>query len=104
MHLYPTPQHVVLTRMHRDGERSKTWPDGHGLSRILRLILGSASWGFDMLGIFILMVGSLLLLMFVATQGSSAWLGVPYEVAWIAVGYLLFLSRSGQFRAAPRVR
>jgi hypothetical protein len=96
---------------------------------ILMLILSGASWGFDMLGFFILMVGSLLvgvatltrrvlprwgaialivgslsLLVFVATDGLIAWLGVPYGAAWIAVGYLLFLGRSGRFRTASQVR
>jgi hypothetical protein len=102
---------------------------GAALVGLLMLILGGASWGFDMLGIFVLMVGSLLvgvatltkrvlpswgaialivgslsLLVFVATQGSSAWLGVPYGAAWVAVGYLLYLGRSGRFRSASRVR
>ena len=43
-------------------------------------------------------------LVFVATQGSIAWLGVPYGAAWIAVGYVLYLGRSGRFRSASRVR
>jgi hypothetical protein len=102
---------------------------GAALVGLLILILGGASRGFDMLGIFILMVGSLLvgvatlirrvlpswgaialivgslsLLLFVATQGLIAWLGVPYGAAWIAVGYHLFLGRSGQFQSASRVR
>ena len=102
---------------------------GVALVGILMLILSGASWGFDMLGFFILMVGSLLvgvatltrrvlprwgaialivgslsLLVFVATDGLIAWLGVPYGAAWIAVGYLLFLGRSGRFRTASRVR
>jgi len=102
---------------------------GAALVGLLMLILGGASWGFDMLGIFVLMAGSLLvgvailtrrvlpgwgaialivgslsLLVFVATQGSIAWLGVPYGAAWVAVGYVLFLGRSGRFRSASRVR
>src|SRR5918997_742558 len=77
---------------------------GAALVGLLMLLLGGASWGFDMLGIFALIVGSLSLLVFVATQGSSAWLGVPYGAAWVAVGYLLYLGRSGRFRSASRVR
>jgi hypothetical protein len=96
---------------------------------ILMLILSDALGSFDMLGIFVLMVGSLLvgvaaltrrvlprwgaialivgslsLLVFLVTQGLIVWLGVPYGAAWIAVGYLLFLGRSGQFQTASRVR
>src|SRR5215203_3120759 len=55
-------------------------------------------------GAIALIVGSLSLLVFVATQGLIVWLGVPYGAAWIAVGYLLFLGRSGRFRTASRVR
>jgi hypothetical protein len=99
------------------------------LVELLMLILSGALGSFDMLGIFVLMVGSLLvgvaaltrrvlpswgaialivgslsLLVFLATQGLIVWLGVPYGAAWIAVGYLLFLGRSGQFQTASRVR
>ena len=103
---------------------------GYGVALIglLTMILSGASWGFDLLGVFILMVGSLLvgvatlqrrvlprwgatalivgslLLLLFAPGDLRAWLGVPYGAAWIAVGYLLFLGRSGQFQAASRVR
>ena len=111
-----------------NGNLGRAGYDG-ALVGLQMLILGGASWDFDMLGFFVLMVGSLLggvasltrrvlprrgaiplivgslsLLVFVAIQGLIAWLGVPYGAAWIAVGYLLFLGRSGQFRAASRVR
>jgi hypothetical protein len=102
---------------------------GVALVGILMLILSGALGSFDMLGIFVLMVGSLLggvatlirralpswgaialivgslsLLVFVATDGLIVWLGVPYGAAWIAVGCLLFLGRPGQFQTASRVR
>jgi hypothetical protein len=92
------------------------------------MLLSGASWGFDLLGVFILMVGSLLvgvaslqrrvlprwgaivliagslLLLIFAPGGLRAWFGVPYGAAWIGVGYLPFLGRSGQVQAASRVR
>lgn len=68
-----------------------------GVAALTRRVL--PSWGA-----IALIVGSLSLLVFLASQGLIVWLGVPYGAAWIAVGYLLFLGRSGQFQTASRVR
>jgi hypothetical protein len=67
-----------------------------GAAALLRRVL--PRWGA-----ILLIVGSLLLLMF-DTEGLRAWFGVPYGAAWIAVGYLLYSSRTGQVQVATRVR
>jgi hypothetical protein len=70
------------------------------------LLVGAASLLGRVLprwGAIVLIVGSLLLLMF-DTEGLQAWFGVPYGAAWIAVGYLLYSGRTGQVQAATRVR
>jgi hypothetical protein len=104
---------------------------GYGVALLglcVMLLVSGASGGMGMLGIFILMVGSLLvgaaallrrvlprwgaivlivgslLLLMFATEGLRAWCGVPYGAAWIVVGYLLFSGRVGQVQAARRVR
>ena len=103
---------------------------GSGLAVVgLFVLIVSGALGFiGMLGVFILMVGSVLVgvasligrglprwgavLLFVCslsllvfdTEGFRAWFGVPYGAAWIAVGYLLYSGRTGQIQSATRVR
>jgi hypothetical protein len=104
---------------------------GYGVALLglcVMLLVSGTSGVIGMLGIFILMVGSLLVgvaalqrrvlprwgavLLFVCslsllvfdTEGFRAWFGVTYGAAWIAVGYLLYSGRTGQIQSATRVR
>ena len=104
---------------------------GYGVALLglcVMLLVSGASGVIGMLGIFILMVGSLLvgvaplqrrvlprwgaialivgslsLLMF-DTEGLRAWFGVPYGAAWVAVGYLMWAGTDRTAQQSTRVR
>lgn len=68
------------------------------------LLVGAAAFGARTLprwGTAVLMVGSAAFLVF-NTETSAAWFALPYGIAWVSVGYLLWYGTAAE--QPPRVR
>ena len=86
-----------------------SWPVGMagGLAFMLgSLLVGAAALVTNALtrwGAIALSVGSVVFLLF-NTETAQAWFALPYGVAWILVGYLLWLGGDETAQQPPRVR
>lgn len=86
-----------------------SWPVG--MAGGLAFMLGSLLVGAALLvtnalprwGAVALIVGSGVFFLF-NTETAQAWFALPYGVAWIAVGYLLWSGGGGAAQRHPRVR